>query len=320
MKEVSLGKWRRLHQAASPQGAFTVLAIDHRGPLRLALTRQTPELDPDAALASPKEDIVAALAPSATAVLLDPEIRLRPCLRPAALPGQVGLLVALDTGSTGDPATRKTGLVPDWSPSRTVQIGGAGAKLLVYYHPDTPESEEVESLVARIAKACSEVDLPLYLEPLGYTPHQPGAPLPSAERRRVVLETARRLAPLGADILKCEFPLNVSETTDPAAWLEACTELTETCPIPWVLLSGGAGWETFVRQAETACRAGASGVMAGRAFWKEAVTPDPTLRREFLKGEARGRLDRLRAVCDEAARPFTSRLMLGETKPAAFPC
>jgi tagatose 1,6-diphosphate aldolase len=74
--------------------------------------------------------------------------------------------------------------------------------------------------------------------------------------------------------------------------------------MPWALLSGGAPWTVFLRQAEIACASGASGVIAGRAFWKEAVTADRGARNGFLAGEATERFCRLRAICDASARPF----------------
>jgi tagatose 1,6-diphosphate aldolase len=308
MKSVSLGKWRRLHQAASDRGTFTVLAIDHRGPLHRALAKHASGNNPDVALAELKEDIVRALSPQASAVLLDPEIGLPHCLRHAALPGATGLIVAQDTGSTGDPATLSTGLVPGWSIADTARVGAAGAKLLVYYHPQAPSAPQVEELVRSMACACVREELPLYLEPLSFSLTSPGTPLPSLERRRVVVETARRLVPLGVDVLKAEFPLNVVEQPDPAAWQDACAELSEACSVPWVLLSGGVAWDIFLRQAEVACQAGASGVMAGRAFWNEAVIADRAARNKFLACEAMDRLHRLRAVCITTAQPLQDLL------------
>ncbi|MCL4179821.1 MAG: tagatose 1,6-diphosphate aldolase [Verrucomicrobia bacterium] len=315
MKRLSLGKWRRLHQAASERGTFTVLAIDHRGPLRRALTRLAPSNDPDAALAELKEDIVRELAAQASAVLLDPEIGVPHCLRRAVLPGRAGLIVAQDTGSTGDPANVSTGLAPNWAVTDTARIGAAGAKLLVYYHPQAASAARVEQLVRGIADACVHEQLPLYLEPLSITPDSPATPLPSEARRRAVVETARRLVPLGVDVLKAEFPLKVTEQPDELAWEDACLELTEASAVPWVLLSGGVAWDVFLRQAEVACRSGASGVMAGRAFWNEAVTPDRTARRAFLAREATERFRRLRAICDTSARPFQHLLQPDARQP-----
>src|SRR4029078_4586491 len=42
--------------------------------------------------------------------------------------------------------------------------------------------------------------------------------------------------------------------------------------VPWVLLSGGVDDATFEAQVEVACRAGASGVLAGRSVWEGAAS------------------------------------------------
>ena len=316
MKTLPLGKWRRLQQAASARGTFTVLAIDHRGPLRRAIAQFFPMRDSDSALAELKEDIVRELAPHASAALLDPEIGLAHCLRRGVLPGRTGLIVAQDTGSTGDPAMLSTGLVPDWTVVDTARIGGAGAKLLVYYHPEADSAREVEALVTSIAEDCAREEVPLYLEPLAFTPDSPSKPLPSELLKQAVVETARRLVPLGVDVLKAEFPLNVAEQPDEIAWQDACLELTEACAVPWVLLSGGVPWNVFLRQAEIACNSGASGVMAGRVFWKEAVAMDRPARQVFLAQDAANRLGRLRAICDISARPLQQLL---QPSPAKVP-
>lgn len=305
---MTLGKRRRLDQAAGPRGTFTVLAIDHRGPLRRRLGREIASAHLDSALAALKQDIVRALAAEATAVLLDPEIGLEACIDAGVLAGAAGLLVALDTGSTGDPAVLRTGLVEGWDPARVVRSGAAGAKLLVYYHPDAPDAAKVEELVRTVAGACVEQDLPLYLEPLAYDPVQPGKPLSSAERRRVATQTAARLGPLGADVLKVEFPVNVVEEPDEAAWRDACRELDAACPVPWALLSAGASFETFLRQTRVACEAGSSGAIAGRALWNEAVTADLTARGAFLARVGCERMRRLRCLTEALGRPWTERV------------
>jgi tagatose-1,6-bisphosphate aldolase len=261
-----------------------------------------------------KEDIVRELAPQASAVLLDPELGLPHCLRVSALPGNVGLIVAQDTGSTGDPANLSTGLVPNWSVADTARVGAAGAKLLVYYHPEAASASRVEDTVRAIADACHQAEVPLFLEPLSFAPEDSSVPLNPDARRRTVVAAARRLVPLGVDVLKAEFPLDIREQPDPQAWRDACLELSQACAVPWVLLSGGATWEVFLRQAETACQAGAAGVMAGRAFWNEAVTPDRPARQQFLAREASARLRELRSICDTSAQPFHRRL-----QPAASP-
>jgi tagatose-1,6-bisphosphate aldolase len=302
---LTIGKWRRLQQTAGASGTFAVMAVDHRGPLRRSLEKESPKGEPVEALTALKRDIVRHLAPATTAVLLDPETAAGQCVADGSMPGATGLLVALDTGSTGDPLNRSTGLVENWSVEKTVRMGASGVKMLLYYNPDAPEAGEREELVERVARDCVKHDIPFFLEPLSYASDGSHGPLPPEQRRKVVIETARRLVPLGADILKAEFPVDVSIEPDENLWRDACEELTAASTVPWVLLSGGVDYDTFLKQVRVACEAGASGVMAGRAVWKEAVTVDVAARNDFLSGVACERMRRLKSLCEALGRPFT---------------
>ncbi len=301
----TIGKWRRLQQTAGPEGTFSIVAIDHRGPLRLSLEKESPQGKTNEALTALKKDIVRHLAPVTSAILLDPEISAAQCVANGSMPGNTGLIVALDTGSTGDPLNRTTSLVESWSVEKTVRMGASGAKMLLYYHPEGPEAKEREMLVQKVANDCSQYDIPFFLEPLSCASDGSNGPLPPEQRRNVVIETARRLVPLGADILKAEFPVDVSIEPDENIWRDACEELTDTSEVPWVLLSAGVSYDTFLKQVRVACEAGASGVMAGRAVWKEAVTLDSKARNNFLKNVGYERMRRLQALCEELGRPFT---------------
>ena len=304
-KSLTVGKWRRLQQTADAGGTFAVLAVDHRGPLRRALEAESPQGKTNEALTALKRDIVRHLAPATTAVLLDPETAAGQCVADGSVPGHTGLIVDLDTGSTGDPLNRWTALVEHWSVEKTARLGASGAKMLLYYHPDAPEASEREALVRRVALDCDSHDVPFFLEPLSCACDGSRGALEPEQRRRVVIETARCLVPLGADILKAEFPVDVSVEPDENVWRDACEELTEASDAPWVLLSAGVDYNTFLKQLRIACEAGASGAMAGRAVWKEAVTLDTTVRNEFLSGIACERMRRLKSLCGAAARPFT---------------
>ncbi|HIG29369.1 MAG TPA: DUF2090 domain-containing protein [Verrucomicrobiales bacterium] len=311
MKQITLGKWRRLQQAANSSSTFSILAIDHRGPLRRALDDQDgPGSGTDENLSSLKIDVVRRLSPFSSAVLLDPETGVSPCLSEGALDGATGLLIALDTGSPGDAAVLSTDLVKDWTVERILRTGGAGVKLLIYWHPDAPNASQVEAQIAAVGAACSEFEVPFFLEPLSYNPESPQTPLPSAERRQVVIQAAEKLVPLGADILKSEFPINASEVKDEAIWKEACEELNATSSVPWVILSAGVSYEVFHRQTEIACGAGASGIMVGRAVWKEAATLDLEKRNGFLSDTAAQRMDSLQSICRSSGHPFTDILKL----------
>jgi tagatose 1,6-diphosphate aldolase len=298
MKPLSIGKLRGLQQITSPRGTFTALALDHRQNLRKA----NPALAEDSALSRFKLEVTSALAPYGTAVLLDPEVSAAQAIAAGVIPNPVGLVVAVEsTGYGGDSTARKAQIIPGWSVEKAKRMGASAIKLLVYYHPHSPTAQETEDFTAQIAEECKRQDLALMLEPLSYS--LDGQKLSSAEKGYVVVESAKRLVPLGADVLKAEFPLDVTET-DPSQWSAACREISAACPAPWILLSAAVDYDTFVQQVIAACNAGASGIAVGRAVWQEAVTMEEPSRRTFLETTAASRLARLTSLCHALAKPF----------------
>lgn len=301
---VGVGKWRGLHRCASRGGTLAMLALDHRQNLRKVLRPDAPDQVSADELSAFKSRVVAALAPEASAVLLDPEYGAAQCVVSGALPPTTGLVVALEaTGFEGTTVARTSRLLPGWSPEKARWMGADAVKLLVYYHPAAPTAEAVETLVREVARECLRLDLALMVEPLSYSldpERKPGA----AERREVVVETARRLTLSGVDLLKAEFPGDPKTETDPAVWLESCREVSAASRVPWVLLSAGVDFETYLDQAVAACRAGASGVAAGRAVWKELVGLPEAEQESFLRGVAATRMRRLAAICTALGRPI----------------
>ncbi len=306
MVTISIGKLRGLQQCATPRGGFAVMALDHRNNLRHAFRPDSPEPAGDAEITSFKEQLVEVLAPLSSAVLLDPELSAAQCIARHRLPGRAGLIVALDaTGYVGDPQARQSRVLPGWSVAQAKRMGASAAKLLVYYHPDSPAADEIEALVQRVAEECLKQELALFLEPLSYSVDPAKKKVAPEERRCVVIETARRLIVPGVDVLKAEFPVDVSAEPDERTWREACEELSRVSRVPWVLLSASAPYEAYVRQVTAACQAGASGVAAGRAVWQEAPTLNGAARESFLRTTATQRMMRLTELVDASARPWT---------------
>ncbi len=306
MKSISIGKYRGLQQCSTPRGAIAVLALDHRNNLRNALRPEAPESVSPGELSEFKIQVMSELASQATAVLLDPEVGAAQCIAAGAVPGQTGILIAVEaSGYTGDPAARHSRILPGWSVAKVRRMGATAVKFLAYYHPEAPTAAEIEDVVRQVAADCAASDLPLFLEPLSYPLDPRHKKLPPDEVRRVVIETARRLCPLGADVLKAEFPLDFSANAGEEQWAEACAELSQAAGIPWVLLSAAADFDTFLRMVTAACRSGASGVAVGRAVWKEATSMSYAQRQGFLAGAARSRMARVTALCDSLARPWT---------------
>ena len=313
---LTIGKLRGLGQCATRRGAFSVLALDHRDNLRQLLRPDAPDSVPAGELVAFKQQVVGALARAASAVLLDPEFGAAQCIASGALPGNVGLLVSAEaTGYTGDPGARQSRVLPGWSIAKTRRMGASAAKLLVYYHPDSPTAPEIESLVREVAAECAAQDLPLFLEPLSYSLDPARKKLAPSEHRRVVIETARKLTPLGADVLKAEFPLDIASDPLESEWLKACSEISSLSRAPWILLSAAVDYDTYLRQVRVACQAGASGIAVGRAIWQEAIRLTGPARMAYLSDIAKPRLERLSHLCGEFARPWTDFYTPGEITP-----
>ena len=303
MPLLSIGKLRGLQQSTSPKGTFTCLALDHRQNLRRALNPTYPGSVSDAALSRFKLEVTAALADLSTAVLLDPEFGAAQAVATGALPGRTPFVVAVEsTGYSGEPTARQSQILPGWTVEKAKRMGASMIKLLVYFHPECPAAKEIETFVSQVAQECMQYDIGLMLEPLSYA-LKAGTKLSSAEKRRVVTETAHRLTLPGEDVLKAEFPLDVTEVADEATWAAACAELSNASPVPWILLSAAVDHATYLRQVEIACRAGASGCAVGRAVWQEAVGMSGDARLAFLRTTGRERLAGLASVCSEFGRP-----------------
>ncbi len=308
MQKISIGKLRGLQQISSQRGTFTALALDHRQNLRKA----NPTFVNNEELSRFKTDVTAALAHRSTAVLLDPEVSAAQAIVGRAIPNSVGLVVAVEsTGYAGDATARQAQIIPGWSVEKAKRMGASAIKLLVYYHPDSPTASEIEAFTKNIADECARHDLVLMLEPLSYSLDE-SKKLSSEEKRYVVVESAKRLTSLGADILKAEFPFDTSTTlstsvteSDKKLWKEACDEISSVSITPWILLSAAVDYETFVQQVVVACNAGASGIAVGRAVWKEAVTMNNDERIKFLRTTGRQRISRLTSLCHALAKPYT---------------
>lgn len=304
MKALTIGKLRGLQQCTTPRGTFTCLALDHRQNLRRALNPQDPSATSDAELSQFKLDVTRILASKATAVLLDPEVSAAQAVAERAVPGGIGLVVAVEsTGYTGDATARHAQILPGWSVEKAKRMGASMVKLLVYYHPDSSTAAEIEAFTTKVGEECIKHDLGLMLEPLSYS--LTDKKLTSDEKRYVVVKTARRLTPIpGVDVLKAEFPLDTKDT-DESKWAAACAEVSATSVTPWILLSAAVSFEIYQRQVIAACQAGASGIAVGRAVWQEAAQMRGEERLNFLRTTARQRLSRLTSLCHALAKPWT---------------
>ena len=302
---LTIGKIRGLQRCSSPAGTFTILALDHRGNLKRAMNPTNPDAVSYETIVQFKQEVTSILSSKADGMLLDPVYGAPQAITSGALHPDTGLLVAVEkTGYAGDPTERETRILPGWGVEKIARMGAAAVKLLVYYHPDAPNTKDQEGIIQQVAADCQDYDIPLFLEPLSYSLDPDKKKLPTLERQQGVVETARRLTPMGVDVLKAEFPIDIEQDPDHEHWHQACRALTAASAVPWVLLSAGVSFEDFKRQAEIACKGGASGILAGRAVWKEAVNLSGDSRIDFLQTAASTRLVELRDLVTAYARSW----------------
>jgi tagatose 1,6-diphosphate aldolase len=165
--------------------------------------------------------------------------------------------------------------------------------------------------VARLADQCLEEDIAFLVEPVSY-------PIEKTEtsskkfaeiKPGLVIETARQITALPIDVLKSEFPADIKFEQDEGKLLGLCRELNQASRLPWVLLSAGVDFESFKKQVKIACKAGASGFLAGRALWQEgAQIRSRDERMKFFQNTAAPRLKELIEITDIYGKPWYSSL------------
>lgn len=310
---MNIGKLRGLQEISTPEGFITVLALDQRGSLFKALGMA--ENDPALyqAVREFKKATTNELMPACSAVLLDPEFAAAEAISEGWISGQKGLIVTLEeTGYVDSPEGRLNPFIPNWSLGKAKRMGASAAKLLAYYDPRIKKlAGYQERFIRDIVEGSIELDFPLLLEPMSYSA-DPSVPKKSPEfanlRPKIVRDTAERLGALGVDLLKLEFPCDTEYEKDKSVWLSACEDITQISPVPWVLLSAGVDFGVFKEQLEVACKAGASGFVAGRAIWKEAAALKGQERINFLSKTGHERMVRLVDIVNQFARPWKKAL------------
>ena len=285
---------------ATPAGRFGILAIDQRGSLaRMLADAGLPASG--AALSEFKIDVVRALGPGMSGVLLDPDHGLDPVRTAGLLPPETGVLVTLEAAERVEgEGVRRNQRVAGRDGRYVRQVGGQAGKYLVWMRPDLPrrpgEPDPIEEAVAEAAVVVAECRAAGVLSVIEALPYPgPGEAALPADRRAITVESARLLAPLQPDLLKLEFPGDAA----------TCRQITEVVGrVPWALLSAGMAFERFREALQVALEAGTSGFIAGRAFWQEAASLQGDDRHRFLAGPGRARVEACLELVATAGRPW----------------
>ena len=292
MNAMTTAERRGYQQICGDTGAMMVVACDQRGGMRTVLAN-TPE--DQAAISNDvlgltKMDITAHLARHAGCVLVDPICAVPGLVDQGVLHRSTGLLIGIDASGfdVTSEGWRISNMVPGITARRVRELGGTGAKILIYLRSDVPaaNSANLDTLRRTIAEYAAE-DVFLVVEFLTYA--LPGeAPADYAAKIPALIEGGSRLClNAGSKVLKIPFPGTAA----------ACAAITAMCGIvPWAVLSAGVDHATFLGQVETAMVHGASGVIAGRSLWKDCISLDRAVTRQRLETIAVPRLREIQAV------------------------
>ena len=292
MSAMTTAERRGYQQICGDDGAMMVIACDQRGGMRtlLAKTAEEQAKISNAMLGLTKMDIAAYLARPAGCVLVDPLCAVPGLVDEGVLHRSTGLLIGLD--ASGFDLTpegyRISNMVEGITARRVRELGGTGAKIMIYLRSDVAAANTVNmATLERVIAEFAAEDLLLVVEFLTYalpdeTPEAYAAKIPS------LIEGGSKLClDAGSKVLKIPYP----------GTPQACANITAICgDVPWAVLSAGVDHATFLGQVETSMANGASGVIAGRSLWKDCISLDRSVTKERLETIAVPRLREIQAV------------------------
>ncbi len=288
--KITPGKRKGLKAVSDQRGIIAAAAMDQRGSLQSAIAKEKgidkKEVTFDM-MSEFKEAVVRILTPHASAILLDPEYGLIAAKKRAK---NAGLLLAYEkTGYDNTRPGRLPDLLDEWSVRRLIEAGADCIKILLYYTPfDPPQVNEIKhAWVERIGAECTGLDVPFFLEFVGY--EEGGDEKGSAFARKkpeIVTKSMNEFskAQYGVDVLKVEVPVNMAfvagtrackgesvYTRDQAK--EHFRRAASVAKKPFIYLSAGVSNDVFAETLELAAESATnfSGVLCGRATWKDAI-------------------------------------------------
>jgi len=288
--KITAGKQKGMKAVSNERGVIAAAAMDQRGSLMSSIAKEkgidkkavTPQM-----MSEFKQAVVRILTPHASAILLDPEYGLEAAKVRAK---NAGLLLAYE--NSGYDNTRP-GRLPDlldiWSAHRIAAAGADCVKILLYYTPfDPPHVNDIKhAWVERIGAECTAVDIPFFLEFVGYVEGGDEKGIEFARKKPAVVRGSMEefsKPQYAVDVLKVEVPVNMAFVGGTASCKgEAAYSREEAkehfrnaaaaAKKPFIYLSAGVSNETFTDTLDLASESGVnfSGVLCGRATWKDAI-------------------------------------------------
>ena len=292
---------RGLSRIARPGGGLAMVAIDQRESLRTMIQRTTADPVGDEAVVQFKVAIADILAPYASGMLFDADFGY-PALDAARLRNPAcGLIVSTDklVQERGGPVT-DTYFDTELDLGTLRSRGVVALKCLILWRGTENDDRCVEQAASFMA-TCRREGLLGIVEAMVQMPSELNTA--TWDRNEAIVDAARALASSQPDLYKADVPTaGLGPDGEITAWSERVTAVIGG---PWVVLSAGVAIEDFPRGVGAACRGGASGFLAGRAVWADAIGESY---RTDLETTAGPRLRRLVEIVDSEARPWTQAI------------
>lgn len=283
-----------LEQVARPSGGFAMLAVDQREAMRAMFAERQGEPVVDQQLTDFKVAATRVLSPHASAVLVDKQFAFDQVVAAGAVSPSCGLIAAADRFIEGNgELVTAVEIDREVDPATVRDQGAVAMKLLVIHRPDEPAAGRI-AMVEEFVDRCRSAGLVSIIEPVAKAPRSGDA----WDWDASVVEAARELGSLNADLYKAEVPLKGQGPDDEIR--RRCAQITEAVSSPWVVLSSGVPADRFPTAVELACREGASGFLAGRAIWASVIGSDDVER--DLNDISVPRLQRLGELVDSVVQ------------------
>ncbi|MEZ5399318.1 MAG: tagatose 1,6-diphosphate aldolase [Bryobacteraceae bacterium] len=285
------GKIQHMKALSDSRGVIAAAAMDQRGSLQksIAAAAGIPASQvTDEQMQEFKIAVTKVLTPHASAILLDPEWGI-PATKVRS--ANAGLLLAYEkSGYDNTQPGRLPDLLPNVSAKRIKDLGGDAVKILIYYTPfDEPNVNDIKhAFVERIGAECEAEDIPFFLEFVGYDPKggdEKGLEFAKIKPQVVIGSMQEFSKPqYRVDVLKVEVPINANYAEGSSVfkgqaaygWNEALDLFRKAADVatkPFIYLSAGVSNDQFTESLRMAAEAGTdfSGVLCGRATWKEGI-------------------------------------------------
>jgi tagatose 1,6-diphosphate aldolase len=283
------GKLRGLQRISNPNGTLSMVATDQNSSMIKMMKAATGKEPTYSEIADAKVMLSRALAPHCSGLLVDGYYGYASTVAANAVPPGTGILIRVEkSGADKNAAGAPCGEVEQgWGVHKIKRCGADAVKLLAQFEPGEFDSAEKNfEFTRQMYEQCIEHDILFLLEPIHfpYNGEKEGAASQVARKAQTVIESAKYLSRY-CDIYKSEFPGTFGHETD-AQLVDNLKRLNDACVKPWVLLSAGVDYDKYKKQVDMAMKAGASGILGGRAFWKEFFTyADPAARQKFAETE-----------------------------------